>query len=492
MYKTGNRAFALLLVLVMAFGLMVHLEARAGSYPNTPTDGHTHVFGSYVLDLAAKCTEEGQEHHVCTLCGATEIHTIAPTGHKFGPWNMTTPASCTAAGVETRFCTVCGASETRPIAKLQHIFGDWSASTPAGCVTTGIDTRRCTLCNVEETRISPALGHNYGAWVTTLQPTCTALGTRTATCSRCSDVKSEALAMIPHTWGAWTQTKAATCSAAGERAHECSVCHTLETQAIPALGKNQANGHSFGPWIQSKAPSCTELGKEARTCSACGRVEDRDVAKLKHVPSKMWYALRKPTLTEPGIKYRVCELCGKRLDSMEYAPEGYRYGEIALNFGPYVKDLKPQELGTYADRFTPLDLSADGETQWPLITQDGYYIGMIKLTVLQDTVTITYLMNDPATVVPNELLFLRDDAMMVTGADLNDVSQALTFGEIIPLDSLTNRVLNVRLVVNYDQDNPANRSFSDQGLYLDGMTQNALLLQDMTLKLTGEENVVTP
>lgn len=143
------------------------------------------------------------------------------------------------------------------------------------------------------------------------------------------------------------------------------------------------------------------------------------------------------------------------------------------------------------DRFTPLDLSQDGEQEWPIITQNGYFIGLVKLNVWQDTVIVTYVMNDPATIVTKEVLFLHDEAMSVTGPDLADEAQTLKFGEVIPLNGATEKVLNVRLTVNFDSDNQENKSFSDNGIYIDGVTKNPDLLQDMTLVLTGAAEVMT-
>lgn len=515
MRKNGNRAVILLMALLLAFTMLPQMTAEA-SYPHTPNDGHVHNYGEWRVTNQPSCTSDGKREHTCTQCGWVGYETLHPLGHKFGAWNTTTPATCFAAGVETRFCSVCGASETQSTAQLKHVFGPYSVTTAPTCTATGVETRRCTLCGTAETQAVAALGHDYGPWVTTVAATCTTDGAQTQTCSRCGDVKTQLLPKLGHKFGAWTVNKEATCTAAGERQRTCPVDSVVEKETIPALGHKfgawtvnkaatctaageeqrvcpvdnvvekraiPALGHKFGAWTQTKAPTCDAKGEEQRTCSVDNVVEKRDIARLKHVPSKMWYALRKPTLTEPGIKYRVCEICGKRLDSVEYAPEGYRYGLIALNFGPYVKDLKPQELATFVDRFTPLDLSQDGETQWPIITQDGYYIGMLKMNVFQGDLTVSYVMNDPVTVVTHEILFLHEDGMAVTAGDLNNVIETLKFNEPIPLMGLEERVLNVRLSVNYDQENAANRPFSDTGLYLDGVTQNALLLQDMTDKL---------
>lgn len=530
--RNSKRILSLLVLLALAFGLAAPFMAAASSYPypqdNCPghkfgpwtlnfdsthfewgsystrvapsctTEGYGirtcnlcakedserqllpalgHSWGDWALTTAPDCTTKGQETRTCHRCGDTQVRDKEALGHNFGPWVITKEATCTIEGTKTSTCTRCGDVKTEIIPATGHSFGAWTQTKAPTCLVAGEETRTCPVDNVVETRAIPATGHSFGAWTVSKPATCTTDGEEKRTCPVDNVVETRVIKATGHTFGPWTQTKAPTCTAAGEEKRTCPIDNAVETRPI------KATGHEFGPWTRIKEPSCTEKGEETRTCPIDNVVEKREIAHLPHTPSKMWYALREPTLTEKGVKYRICDVCKRRLDSVEYAPKGYQYGLVALNFGPYVKNLKPVELSTFVDRFTPMDFNQEGETQWPIITQDGYYIGMLKMNVFQGDLTVSYVMNDPVTVVTHEILFLHEDGMAVTAGDLNNVIETLKFNEPIPLMGLEERVLNVRLSVNYDQENAANRPFSDTGLYLDGVTQNALLLQDMTDKL---------
>ena len=146
-----------------------------------------------------------------------------------------------------------------------------------------------------------------------------------------------------------------------------------------------------------------------------------------------WYALRQPTLERIGQKVRYCLICDKIVERKDMTKKGYMYGLVARNFGPYVKDIN-YELATFKDRFTPLTFTQEGETVYPIVTDDGYYIGQLKLNVMSGTLTVAYQMNDPATYVDptTEMLFLFPTAGDATAADLS-AWRPHKFGEVIQL-----------------------------------------------------------
>lgn len=43
----------------------------------------SHTYGEWQTRTAATCTEEGEEYHVCSVCGATESQSIPVTGHQY-------------------------------------------------------------------------------------------------------------------------------------------------------------------------------------------------------------------------------------------------------------------------------------------------------------------------------------------------------------------------------------------------------------------------
>lgn len=488
MYKKLQRLLAL------AGALMMMLAVLPAGATDTPV--HVHAYTDWAIVTRPGCLTEGLEQRFCTAPGCPsdtqkETRTILPTGHNWDSWNPTKWPTCTEDGVEQRMCrdsNRCGiAPQTRALPKLGHNWSAWQVTKPATCLAEGSQESIClNLCGIApQTQPIPKLTHQWSAWTSTKAPTCTEKGIESRTCPLCNSKEDRDVAALTHNY-VWTVTTAPTCSKEGSRKGVCSrdATHTT-TETIAALGKNQTEGHTFGAWTTASPGDCLHDGSEQRTCSACGRVETRNTGKGPHKVRPNWYALRQPTLERIGQKVRYCDICDKIVERRDMTREGYMYGLIARNFGPYVKDLR-EDMATLKDRFTPLVFSQEGETAYPIVTDDGYYVGQVRLNVLSDTLTVTYQMNDPATVVDKttEMLFLFKDMHEATTAQLTGIVSPYRFGEVIPLNGQTSGVVDVRLSVNYDRNHTANRPFPDNGTYLDGVTNNGVILQEMTVALT--------
>lgn len=478
------------------------LEQRFCTAPGCPSDTQKetrtilpkgHSWGPWTPIKMPTCTEDGTEQRVCmNACGiAPETRTIPKKGHNWSPWQVTLQPTCLAEGSQQSIClNGCGiAPQIQSLPKKEHVWGAWTVSKAPTCTDKGTEVRACTLlCGTQETREVAALGHKFSDWVVKTPATCTAEGQDTRTCSVCGATETRASAALGHNY-VWSTTKAATCSVAGTSSGVCSrdSSHTTSKE-IPALGKNQPDGHAFGAWTTVSEGDCLHDGSEKRTCPNCGREETRSTGKGKHQVKPNWYALRQPTLERIGQKVRYCLICDKIVERKDMTKKGYMYGLVARNFGPYVKDIN-YELATFKDRFTPLTFTQEGETVYPIVTDDGYYIGQLKLNVMSGTLTVAYQMNDPATYVDptTEMLFLFPTAGDATAADLSALASPHKFGEVIQLGGQTYGALVVRLQANYDQNHAANRPFPDNGTYLDGSTSNSVILQEMTIQLLEPE-----
>ena len=93
----------------------------------TAEETHTHDFdyeNGTVLEPAT-CMEPGIALYPCKTCSATEMDTLAATGHTFGDWEIVTPADFGTTGEKKRTCIHCDALETETIpavtAKLEKI-----------------------------------------------------------------------------------------------------------------------------------------------------------------------------------------------------------------------------------------------------------------------------------------------------------------------------------------------------------------------------------
>lgn len=420
---------------------------------------------------------------------------VDPHEHKWGNWEDTTPATCEGYGEQKRYCQVSGCSEfeTRKTEPTGHRFSEWQITSAPGCTTTGTESRYCLNgCGKTETRTVPEKGHNWNAWYPTTQAKCDTDGEETRTCANgCGQKETRTIPKLGHQYS-WRETKRATCSVDGEREGTCIRCGDKKTETIPNFGgKNQANGHTFGAWIEpesNKTATCKQEIVKIRTCSACGREEVQSLGKGKHVARTnkkgvaMWYWKPKPTLVQEGRKVQVCANCGKVMKSVKAKIEGAQYNVPVTGFGPRAATVNPM-LAASADRLIPVDFTNQDEQVFPLVTDSNILVGQIKVNVMDETVSISYEMNDPQTIVSQASLMLFPDAKTLTTADLQNMGNMRRFGEPIALGGQTFGVIVARMVVNFTTSNPANRSFPESGIYLDGVTSNATILQEMTANL---------
>ena len=328
---------------------------------------HEHVFGEWIEQIPATCTEDGLRVRVCA-CGETEYETIPATGHDMGEWYEETAASCTEDGLERRDCSRCDHYETRVIEAtghsyeivvtaptcteqgyttytchcgdtydsdyvdaLGHDMGEWYEETAASCTEDGLERRDCSRCDHYETRVIEATGHSYEIVVTA--PTCTEQGYTTYTC-HCGDTyDSDYVDALGHDMGEWYEVTPATCTEDGETRRDCSRCDHYETGVLAAYG------HDYDTVVTD--PTCTEQGYTTYTCNHCGDSYDSDyVDALGHEMGE-WYETVAPWCTTEGERRRDCERCDhfetETIDALGHNyVDGYctRCGEADPNYNP--------------------------------------------------------------------------------------------------------------------------------------------------------------
>lgn len=74
-------------------------------------------------------------------------------------------------------------------------------------------------------------------------------------------------------------------------------------------------------------------------------------------------------------------------------PSGKLSGAEATSFGLIIAELRPRLSDTWY-MFTPLDLSADNTLSYPLIAQNAFVVGTVKVTVSGGNLTVSYQLVD--------------------------------------------------------------------------------------------------
>lgn len=437
-----------------AFALLVMMVAVAGVASATEPDwGPWEIRPGY----EASCTQPGQEIRYDKNSSDFETRAYGPVAHQMTEWVTVTPATWDTAGKRTRRCLTCETrNEEEIIPQVVTIWSEWTVTTPATCKaggSPGVETRYAqNTTQPAQTRAIPAPQHKY-AWVEDPKPTCSDPGTRKGSCTVCGEAATP--------------------------------------QTIPNLGgKDQRNGHQWGAWGATTAGDCENEKTRTRECDLCGR---KDVEKLgfgKHIvrtttkngKTYEWFLREPATMNGPGRAVQTCKLCGKVIKSREIKFEGGRYNIAVTAFGPRASAINSALFGLN-DRLIPVDFTKIEEQVFALVTDDGILVGEMRVSVMDDTVSVSYQMNDSQTIVSQAVFYMFPDAQSITAADLSDPTRAMPFGTTLPLNGQTYGVIAARLVVNYNAENSANRAFPDSGIYLDGATNNATILQEMTTNL---------
>lgn len=426
--------------------------AVENDYNNPPALGHK--YGPYTLTTAPNCTTEGVETSICERCYDKQTRSVPKAPHQMTGWVLQTPATCTEDGSELNKCVTCTTqNQTRAIPHRGHTWAEWYPTTPAGCETTGVATRVCTTCGDKETKTLEKLNHNYGQWITEIPATCTTDGTVKRVCTRCGDTETKTATKLGHNYGLWSESVKATCTTAGKKSRVCSRCGDVHEEVIPALGKNQPNGHSFSSWTKVNEPTCTKEGSDTRSCSACGRTETRKVSKLPHTPDGIWVDKREASTKQMGLQVAHCKVCGAQAASRNVAPRGFRYEIPTYGYGPMAGEFPG---GTTNMRVIFLDLTTDSDQRFALVTEDGWQVGNVRVTVAGGTVRVSL-----EKIIESNILRYRTWGMFP------DVTQVrpINYDSSLPFDQAVKGpgnscVIAVGMLTNYYQGG-ANEKFSD-------------------------------
>ena len=349
----------------------------------------------------ATCEATGTKQIVCADCGEVMgTETIDALGHDMGEWKETKAPACEVKGEETATCNRCGKTETREVKALDHEFGEWTQTKAPACEVKGEETSTCTLCGKTETREVKALDHEFGEWTQTKAPACEVKGEETSTCALCGKTETREIAALGHDVGEWVETKAPTCTEKGEETSTCALCGKTETREIAALG------HDVGEWVVTKEATCEEDGAKYRECSRCNEREDVVVPALGH--NAVWKIIKPATNKEEGLKQKICKRCDKVLDEQIIPIRRVVY-KTACTAGVKLSEIaKLIDKNDWWKMVTPIDLSVEGTTRYPLVSGNVYEIGYVEVTVADGVVTADLVVEAKVTMYTSALIFLSD------------------------------------------------------------------------------------
>ena len=307
-----------------------------------PALGHNYL-DEFIVDKAATCTENGEKSRHCSRCDSRkDVTVISATGHSFGEWKTVVSPDCTNLGSRQRVCTVCGFTETENLNPNGHKWNsDYTIGIPATCTTNGSKSIHCADCDaVKDSQIIPATGHNLGEYKVIEPSTCTENGLEKRTCANCDYSETREIPVLGHDYAEeFTVDKAPTCTENGEKSRHCLRCDSkADITVVPATG------HSYGEWSVITAPTCTEKGTQQRVCSICGNAEVKEISSTGHIWNDDYTVDKKPTCTTEGSKSIHCVNCDAIKDSVIIPAVGHSGGTANCHSGA-ICDVCGKEYG---------------------------------------------------------------------------------------------------------------------------------------------------
>ena len=163
------------------------------------------TYGEWTVTKEPTCTEKGEEHRVCSVCGHEETREVAAKGHSWEEeWTIDVEATCEHEGSQSHHCSNCDEKkDVTVIEKTAHQSADAvrENEVPATCTENGSydEVVYCKDCHIEisrEHKTITATGHSYGEWTVTKEPTCTEKGEEHRVCSVCGHEETREVAKL--------------------------------------------------------------------------------------------------------------------------------------------------------------------------------------------------------------------------------------------------------------------------------------------------------
>ena len=271
-----------------------------------------HSFGSvWIEDKAATCEETGIESYHCENDGCekrnkeTEIPVL---GHAWKAEETAKIATCTEEGEEHSICTICNMERTEVVSKRGHRFSlNWIIDRAATCENPGIKSHHCENEDCEErdkeTEI-PMLEHTWDNGKIAKQSTCAEAGEKIFSCTMCKKTKSESLPILAHKFSsAWIIDKRATCEESGVKSHHCEYENCRVKSAETSVS---AKGHAWSVKETVSLPTCTRAGEKTLICTTCDKTKTEAISALGHNFSSEWTIDRPSVCEETGVRSHHC------------------------------------------------------------------------------------------------------------------------------------------------------------------------------------------
>ena len=117
-------------------------------------------------------------------------------------------------------------------------------------------------------------------------------------------------------------------------------------------------------------------------------------------------------LFKPGIQVRLCRRCNEVIQERTYNANKKRFAVKFCSLGIPLSDLIEGGAAKYL--LTPVDLKAEGRTDYPMIANHEHVVGTLSILIAGDDMTLSYKLNDERSEILSQSIRFFEDI-----ADLN-------------------------------------------------------------------------
>ncbi|MCL2106270.1 MAG: hypothetical protein FWH26_04310 [Oscillospiraceae bacterium] len=208
------------------------LSARAA--PLDECDAGRHQYAE-TRRTAPTAMEDGQVEYTCGVCGHQYADTIFATDHLWGGWVTDKQASCTEAGERHRTCTRDQSHDQ--YADIPALGHDYIESVTApDCERAGVKTFACSRCGDKYTERIDPIGHDYKK-AEAIELSCVEPGKIIFVCANdpAHSYEESIPAIGSHDFGEWQPETPAREGTEGLETRECARCGLVEPRTLEAL-----------------------------------------------------------------------------------------------------------------------------------------------------------------------------------------------------------------------------------------------------------------
>lgn len=244
--------------------------------------------------------------------------------------------------------------------------------------------------------------------------------------------------------------------------------------------------HFLGKWTVQRVSTCVQPGLQIRRCKGCDLLEQREIPMRKHRAGK-WTVSVNPSAYKAGEQVKLCKICSLVLKTRSYILPKSHFAVSFCSLGLRLRDVQPEKTDKWY-MLTPLDLTQEGEYSYPLIADDKYIVGEIKVRLQDDSLTLSCRLFSSRSEILKPSIRFFGNLDEVSEKALETRKGSISFDNPMSIKhyfkDASYVLMSIRCEGIYDESDEQNVKYDDDLMSWDGLRTNAQQVQDMMKLIT--------